>query len=443
MGEPGEPQAFFIVLQNNIDVGSLVGMAVAIVLLLAASAVISASESAIFSIGKKDFEALPDDKTKEVLAKVLAMPKRILATILLTNNLVNVAFVLIMAKILRDIIFLEEGVTKKIIEILIETILLLVFGEVIPKIYATMNNIAVGKKVSPLLLGLKYVFSPAINLMVNMSNFFDRKFKKQNAGVSIDELTHAIEITSDEDAPKEEKEILKSIIKFGNRTAKQIMTSRGDMETITIEDDFDAVKDFVINKGFSRVPVVGENFDDIKGILYTKDLLKHTGKGADFNWQRIVRSPLFIPDRKRIDDLLNEFQEKRIHMAIVVDEFGGTEGLVTMEDILEQVFGEILDEFDEDDISYSQLDDNTYLFSAQTLLTDIIAIAKLDEDVFDQYKDESDTLAGLVMELRGGIPHKGEHIVFNQFEFIIESVTSRKINRIKLKINQQDDHTGK
>ena len=341
MGEPGEPQVFFLVLQNSIDVGYIVSTVVAIVLLLFASAIISGSESAIFSIGKREFEALPDDKSKEALAKVLSMPKRILATVLLSNNLVNVAFVLIMAKFLRDIIFLEEGVAKKIVEILIETILLLVFGEVIPKIYATMNNIAVGKKVAPVLLGLKYIFSPAVNLMVMMSNFFDKNFKRQAAGVSIDELTHAIEITSEEHAPKEEKEILKSIIKFGNRTAKQIMTSRVDMDTIAIDDDFDAVKAFVINKGFSRVPVVGENFDDIKGILYTKDLLKHTAKGADFNWQRIVRSPLFIPDRKRIDDLLEEFQEKRVHMAIVVDEFGGTEGLVTMEDILEQVFGEI------------------------------------------------------------------------------------------------------
>lgn len=407
----------------------------AIILLLGISALISGSESAIYSISNKDIDSIPEGKQKESLSTVLAMPKKILATILLTNNTVNVAFVLIAARFIHHYLRLGE-VSEKVVQIIVETLLLLVFGEVIPKIYATANNVHFGMKVSPILLFLKRIFNPLVSGMVKMSNFFDHRFYKQNKNVSIDELTQAIEITSEEDAPQEEKEILKSIIKFGSLNASQIMTSRTEMETIDVESNSAEVMQFVHEKGFSRVPIHGENMDDIKGILYVKDLLQFADEEEPFEWKRLIRPAMFIPEKKRIDDLLTDFQEKRVHMAIVVDEFGGTEGLVTMEDILEQVFGEIMDEFDEVNINYSKLDESKYIFDAQILLTDVVAITKLGDDIFDKYADEADTLAGLLMEISGSIPKKGEELIHKNLTFIVESASNRKLNRIKLVINE-------
>jgi putative hemolysin len=407
--------------------------------LLAISALISGSESAIFSITNKDVLEIPEGKGKDNLTNVLSTPKKILATILLTNNTVNVAFVVITARIIQTSLNSDGSLNENIlhvIQIAIETMLLLVFGEVIPKIYATANKVEFGLKVSPILLFLKKIFNPLVSGMVKMSNFFDHRFHKQNKNVSIDELTQAIEITSEEHAPQEEKEILKSIIKFGSLSASQIMTSRTEMETIGADSDSNEVMEFVHAKGFSRVPIHGENMDDIKGILYVKDLLKFADDEEPFEWKRLIRPAMFIPEKKRIDDLLTDFQEKRVHMAIVVDEFGGTEGLVTMEDILEQVFGEIMDEFDEVNINYSKLDDSKYIFDAQTLLTDVVAITKLEDDIFEEYADDADTLAGLLMEICGSIPKKGEELTHKNLTFTVESASNRKLNRIKLVINE-------
>ena len=425
----------FFLAPLQIDVLSLVLSLVAIIVLLLFSAIISGSESAIYSISRSEVESLDEGKPKTQLNRVLEMPKRILATILLTNNTVNVAFVLIAARFIERYITLGSDFSKKLVQILAETILLLVFGELIPKIYATANNVSFGVKVSPILLFLSKMLSPVVGIMVRMTTVLDDRFKKQINNVSIDELTHAIDITSDEEAPKEEKEILKSIIKFGSLSASQIMTSRTEIEALDINEVSFNVLRFANEKGFSRVPVIGENMDDVKGIIYVKDLLQHADAEEDFDWKKLIRPALFVPEKKRIDDLLAEFQEKRIHMAIVVDEFGGTEGLVTMEDILEQVFGEIMDEFDEVNINYSKLDEHRFIFDAQTMLMDVCAIAKLDVSIFGKHADEADTLAGLLMEISGSIPVKGEEIKHENLVFTVESANNRKLNRIKLEIN--------
>jgi len=433
-----EPFLQIVLLQ--VDVLNLVLFSIAIVVLLLLSAIISGSESAIFSISRSDIDSLEEGKPKNQLTRVLGMPKKILATILLTNNTVNVAFVLIAARFIERYISLGSDFSKKLVQVLAETLLLLVFGELIPKIYATANNVSFGSRVSPILLFLNRVLSPVVRLMVRMTNFLDTRFKKQNSNVSIDELTHAIDITSDEEAPKEEKEILKSIIKFGNLAASQIMTSRTEVEALDIKETSQDVLSFVNEKGFSRVPVIGENMDDVKGIIYVKDLLQHADAEEEFDWKRLIRPALFVPEKKRIDDLLTEFQEKRVHMAFVVDEFGGTEGLVTMEDILEQVFGEIMDEFDEVNINYSKLDENRFIFDAQTMLTDVCGIAKIDNAIFEAHADEADTLAGLLMEISGSIPIKGEKIYHENLVFTVESANNRKLNRIKLEINETPEH---
>lgn len=434
----GEPFIYLAPLQ--IDVLSLVLSLVAIIVLLLFSAIISGSESAIYSISRAEVESLEEGKLKNQLNRILHMPKRILATILLTNNTVNVAFVLIAARFIERYITLGSDFSKKLVQILAETILLLVFGELIPKIYATANNVNFGVKVSPILLMLNKILSPFVSVMVRMTTFLDNRFKKQLSNVSIDELTHAIDITSDEEAPKEEKEILKSIIKFGNLSASQIMTSRTEIDALDIDNTSRDIMAFVNDKGFSRVPVIGENMDDVKGIVYVKDLLKYADLDEAFEWKKLIRPALFVPEKKRIDDLLAEFQEKRIHMAIVVDEFGGTEGLVTMEDILEQVFGEIMDEFDEVNINYSKLDENRFIFDAQTMLTDVCAIAKLDDSIYGKHADEADTLAGLLMEISGSIPIKGDEIRHQNLIFTVESANNRKLNRIKLEINESDEN---
>ena len=407
----------------------------AIVLLLLLSALVSGSESAIFSTHPNDLEEVKEGKSKTALLSVLGMPKRILATILLSNNALNVAFVLIAARFL-DILLGEEGLSKKLIQISLETLLLLLFGEVIPKIYATVNNVNFGLKVAPFLLFLKKILSPFVNLMVKLTNFFDKRFDNVSNAVSLDELSQAIDITSDLDAPKEEKEILKSIIKFGNLSASQIMTSRTEMEVVDMETRAQEVMTIILDKGYSRMPVYGDNLDDIRGILYAKDLLSFANRDDDFDWQKLMRPALFVHEKKRIDDLFSEFQEKRVHMAIVVDEFGGTEGLITMEDILEQIFGEIMDEFDEVDINYSKLDEKKYIFPAQTMLTDLINIAKLEDDIFEEYMEDADTLAGLLMEIEGAIPKKGTQITYKNLKFMVESATNRKVNRVKLEISE-------
>lgn len=406
----------------------------AIMLLLVCSAIISGSESAIFSTQTSDLESLPDGKPKSALLRVLSMPKRILATILLSNNAINVAFVLIAARFI-DIAMGPNGVGKKFLQIVIETMLLLLFGEVIPKIYATINNVSFGLKVAPLLLFLRKMLSPFVIPMVRLTKFLDKRFDNVQNTVSIDELSQAIDITSDLESPQEEKEILKSIIKFGNLSASQIMTSRTEMQVIEEAYSAQEVMQVILEKGFSRMPVHGENLDDIKGILYVKDLLSYSNREDEFNWHKLIRPAMFIHEKMRIDDLLSEFQDRRVHMAIVVDEFGGTEGLVTMEDILEQIFGEIMDEFDEIDINYSKLDEFKFIFEAQTLLTDVISIAKLEDNIFEDFMEDADTLAGLLMEIEGEIPKKGTLIMHKNLEFTVESADNRKLNRIKLVIH--------
>ena len=291
-------------------------------------------------------------------------------------------------------------------------------------------------------LWLRKITYPISILLVRSTSFIDKKFKRKVDAISVDNLSHAIELTTDETTGKEERRILQGIVNFGNTDVKQIMTSRVDVFSLDITEKFNSVKTQIIEAGFSRIPAYNGNFDKIEGILYVKDLLPHIEKEDDFEWQKLLRPPFFVPENKKIDDLLNEIQEKKIHLAIVVDEYGGTSGITTLEDIIEEIIGDISDEFDDDDITYSKLDNQNFIFEGKTLLKDfyrITDINHIEEEKFEQLKADSDSLAGFVIEQAGRIPIKGEHINFGKFIFIIDAANQRKIITLKVKIPMHEN----
>jgi len=276
-------------------------------------------------------------------------------------------------------------------------------------------------------------------MLVRTTSLIDTKFKKRVDNISVDNLSHALELTTDESTGEEEKRILEGIVNFGNTDVKQIMISRVDVFALEMKEKFSSVKSQIIEAGFSRIPVFNENFDKIEGVLYVKDLLPHIDKGDDFEWQKLVRPPFFVPENKKIDDLLNEIKEKKTHIAIVVDEYGGTSGIATLEDVIEEIVGDISDEFDDDDITYSKLDDNNFIFEGKTLLKDFYRITDANEELFENAKGDSDSIGGIVIEIAGRIPLKGEKVLFENYQFKIESADQRKINTIKVSILPGED----
>jgi putative hemolysin len=408
-----------------------------IILLLGCSAFVSSSENAFFSLNKSQLNEIENlgGRIARCTAHLLARPKYLLATILIVNTLANMAIVMLATVLLLAFWSVSEYYWLGFVcEIIVVTFVLVLFGEVMPKLYAAQNNVKVAKLAAYPLFLLSKLFAPFVFLLVKSSTIIDKRVTKKGHILSVDELTHAIDITNEEDTTKEEKVILKSIVNFGNITVRQIMRQRPDIAAIKSDLTFKQLLLKINDLGYSRMPVYTNNLDNVIGVLNVKDLLPHMHKGDDYNWLVLIRRAFFVPESKKIDDLLKEFQSKRTHLAIVVDEFGGTQGVVTMEDILEEIFGEIHDEFDEDEIFYSRLNDNTYVFEAKTLINDMCKFMDIDAEVFDEVRDEADTVAGMLLELSGEMPKQGDELSYKHFKFTIESADKRRIKRIKVEI---------
>jgi gliding motility-associated protein GldE len=323
-----------------------------------------------------------------------------------------------------------------IINVVVITFLLLFFGEVMPKVYASRNHTTIALfMVYPISL-LEKVFRPVTYLLIFSSSFVKKKTGTRRSNISMVDLSDALELTSDD--PSEDKKILKGIVNFGNINVSAIMCSRTDVTAIDIKWGFDRIVPVIISSGYSRIPVYSVSFDSVKGILYAKDVLPYTNNPGNFKWQALLRPPYFVPETKKINDLLKEFQTRKIHMAVVIDEYGGTSGIVTLEDILEEIVGEITDESDEDQVLYRKIDEKTYIFEAKILLNDFCKVLDIEDDLFDEVRGESETLAGLILELTGEIPQKDQIIRFGNFIFRIESADRRRIKEIRVEINNND-----
>ncbi len=418
---------------------------VAMFLLLIASALISGSEVAYFSLSPTDKEEIEGNQVKaaNIILSLLERPKRLLATILIANNFVNVAIVILST-------YISEGLTpqslsietKLFIQVVVVTFLLLLLGEVIPKVYANRSPLKLASFMAYVIYYLRSMLTPFSSILVSSTNFIDKRIKKKGHNISVDELSHALELTSDEKQQGEDHKILEGIVKFGNTDVKQVMTSRVDTICLDIEKPFKEVVEIILDSGYSRIPAFSDSFDNIKGVLYIKDILPHLQK-EEFDWTKILRKPFFVPENKKIDDLLREFQTMKIHLAIVVDEYGGSSGIISLEDILEEIVGEISDEFDDDDLVYSKLDDHNYVFEGKTALNDMYRVLDIDEELFEEAKGEAETLAGLVLELFGKIPLKGEKTRLNDYLITIEAADKRRVKRVKLTLPITDEEENK
>ena len=411
---------------------------VGLILLLACSAFTSASEIAFFALSLNDLEELKksNKKNDKVILQLREKPDYLLSTLLIFNNLVNVSIVIVASELLYCILGVNiDEVVKFLIDTVLITFIVLLFGENMPKIYASSNPLQFARKAALPLSILGKILYPISWLLVKPTSRVKRLEKHANTSVSMDELSQAFELTSNE--IKEDKEILEGIIKFGNINTVGAMTPRVDVVAISDTASFKEVIDLIINAGYSRIPVYQENIDEIRGILYVKDLLPHIDK-PDFDWRTLIRKPFFVPQTKHINTLLEEFQQNKTHIAVVVDEFGGTAGIITMEDILEEIVGEITDEYDEDEgRMYVQINENTYLFEAKILLNDFFKIKGIQRADFEDSIGEAETLAGLILELKGEIPDQEAEIDFKQYKFTIVSSDKRRIKSIKLSIENQ------
>ncbi len=395
---------------------------------------VSAAEVAMFSLTQKDLSILfKQDATKaNVISKLLQKPKKLLATILVANNFSHIGVVIIFSFVGNSIFsVIESEIIKFILEVILVTFLILLFGEVLPKIYASRNNIQFSKFVANPIYFLDKFLSPISYPMRSISMFLQEKLGKQKSSISVDQLSQALELTSTEDTSTEEQKILEGIVSFGNTDTKQVMSPRIDIFALEINETFAEIYDKIVEKGYSRIPVFRENIDHIEGVLFVKDLIPHINK-KDFDWKALLREPFFVPENKKLDDLLKEFQSKKSHLAIVVDEYGGTSGLVSLEDVIEEIVGDISDEFDDESLNYSQLDDKVFLFEGKTNLKDFYRILEVEEETFENNKGEAETLAGFVLEILGNFPKKGQKIHFSTVSFTIESVDRKRIKQLKV-----------
>ena len=405
---------------NPIDVNVVVAILLVILLLLL-SGFASASEIAFFSLSPTDVESLdPDKSSSDKLIELLRDDsERTLATVLITNNLVNVAVIMLCNYIFGSLFtFGAEWLQFLCVTILL-TFLLLLFGEIIPKVYSRRRPLAFCRKAVKGIMFFRRLFWPIETILLKSGAFAEKVIQKENRQLSVDELEQALELTDKEEI-KDEQSMLQGIIRFGDETAKEIMTSRQDIVDLDIRCSYDTVLKCIVENNYSRIPVYQDNQDNIRGVLYIKDLLPHLSKGSNFRWQSLIRPPYFVPETKKIDDLLRDFQENKVHIAIVVDEFGGTSGIVTLEDILEEIVGEINDEFDEDERNYTKLASNTYLFEGKTLLKDFLKILNLPDDEFDDIEGDADSLAGLLLEIKGDFPAVHEVLIYKDYSLWCE-----------------------
>lgn len=411
-----------------------------LLILLIFSGLVSGSEVAFFSFTHQqivEFNASSDRRHKRI-SILIKHPQRLLATILILNNLINI-FIVTISTVATWTIVGEQGKEGIVIVVLtaVVTILIIFFGEIIPKVYANHNGEAFAKMTSGLILFSYKILRPVSWFLMGISGFIEKRWQKKGYNLSVEEINQALEISVEkEEVSEEEKGILKGIVNFGTLSVKQVMKSRMDITALDIETDFHELMNQINKNGYSRIPIFDETIDKIEGVLYIKDLLSHLDEEEDFKWQELLRPAFFVPESKKIDDLFNDFQEKQVHMAIVIDEYGGTSGLITMEDVIEEIVGEINDEFDDEkDVAYNKLDNNTYVFEGKTSLNDFCKITGNDISLFDSVKGESESLGGLLLEINAKLPNTGEKIQFDRFLFTVVAVDQRRIKRLRIYID--------
>lgn len=425
--EPG--LTFLDTLDTNLLFGSLV-----IVLLLFCSAMISAAEVALFSLSQNDLTKLSQQNpTKsQLVSQLLQKPKKLLATLLLANNFVNIGIVIIFSFLSNSFFAgIVSPIVKFVVEVVLVTFLILLFGEVLPKVYASRNNIKFSARIARPIWLLDQLLSPLSLPMRAVTVYLHKKLGRQKTNISVDQLSQALEMTSSDDTTSDEQKILEGIVSFGNTDTKQVMSPRIDIFALEIEESFAEIYPKIIEKGYSRIPVFRENIDHIEGVLFVKDLIPHIHK-KEFNWNSLLREPFFVPENKKLDDLLKDFQSMKSHLAIVVDEYGGTSGLVSLEDVIEEIVGDISDEFDDENISYSQIDEKNFLFEGKMNLKDFYRIVNVDEEAFDDRKGEAETLAGFILEILGNFPKKGQKIHFSTVTFTVEVVDKKRVKQLKV-----------
>ena len=425
------------------DTGSVIALVLA-ALLLVCSAFASGSEIAVFGLSPSDISELDPDHSDvdRKIVKLREDSERTLATILITNNLVNVSIIMLCNYSLGHIIHFGNARWLEFLCItVILTFLLLLFGEIMPKVYSRQNPLRFCRKVAGGLTRLNKLLKPFSAVLMSSGVLAEKVPLKDNHKLSVGELEHALELT-DKDEIKDEKSMLQGIIRFGDETAKEVMTSRQDVVDLDIRSTYDEVLRSIIDDNYSRIPVYQDNTDNIRGVLYIKDLLPHLSKPANFRWQSLIRPPYFVPETKKIDDLLREFQENKVHMAIVVDEFGGTSGIVTMEDILEEIVGEINDEYDDEEKYFTKLNYNTYIFEGKTLMLDFCKILGTDDEEFAEVEGDADTLAGLLLELKGDFPSIHEKIDYKNYTFEILKIEERRISKVKVVVHPKENEAS-
>jgi putative hemolysin len=428
-----EPSLLF---STNLDANLIIGF-VGIFILLFLSAIVSGAEVALFSLSQQDIDdSLNDNPAKgKIISNLLEKPKKLLATLLVANNFFNIGVVILFAYIGQNIFAnVSSPVFKFTLEVILVTFLILLFGEVLPKVYASRNSIRFAKRVAYPLAFLDKVLSPISLPMRAVTIYFQNKLGKQKSNFSVNQLSQALELTDSEGTSTEEQKILEGIVSFGNTDTKQVMSPRIDIFALEISETFAEIYPKIIETGFSRIPVYRDNIDQIEGVLFVKDLLPHIDK-EEFDWTSLIREAFFVPENKKLDNLLKDFQSLKSHLAIVVDEYGGTSGLVSLEDVIEEIVGDISDEFDDENLNFSQIDENNFLFEGKINLKDFYRIVDVDEDVFEAHKGEAETLAGFILEILGNFPKKDQKVSFENCIFTIETVDKKRVKQIKVTIN--------
>ncbi|WP_243878653.1 gliding motility-associated protein GldE [Winogradskyella pelagia] len=430
-----DPEPSVFILNIVVTDTSFITSIALLIVLLVCSGLISGAEVALFSLTKANIDEGLDNKSvpMKIIADLLKKPKKLLATILVANNFINIAIVLLFAFIGETLFHnISNTLARFLLEVVSATFLILLFGEIIPKIYASRNSIKFSSFMARPLKVLDILFSPLSLPMRYVTLKIQDTLGKKRSNLSVDQLSQALELTSSEDTTQEEQKLLQGIVSFGNTDTKQVMRPRMDLFALDIETSFKSIIADIIDNGYSRIPVYEESIDTIKGVLYVKDLLPHLDK-KDFDWTTLLREPFFVPENKKLDDLMVEFQNKKVHLAVVVDEYGGTSGLVSLEDIIEEIVGDISDEYDDDDLIFTKIDDQNYSFEGKTPLKDVYKIVGLDDEIeeFEAKKGEAETLAGFVLEISGGFPRIGSKINFRNYVFTIEALERKRIKQIK------------
>jgi putative hemolysin len=427
-----------VIASQGISSWLFIGLVIMFILLFF-SAFFSAAENAFFSISNKDLSEINEKNLPgtDKISQLLSKPRILLAGILIGNNFINICFVVFTSLYIDEVFhFNFLPWVEFVVKVILVTFILLIFGEVIPKTYATKFNQQVAVIIAVPMFRYLKIFGFLIYPLANSVAYFDRKFSREEKSLSAEELTHAIDITTSDESEEEEKTILKKLVHFGNTDVKQIMKPRLDVVAIELNAPFSDLLNIVKEHGYSRVPVYYETFDQTEGLIYIKDILPYLNESPKFNWKKLIKPAFFVPESKKIDSLLKEFQEKRIHMAIVVDEYGGKSGIVTMEDVLEEIFGEINDEYDDEANLISKIDKNTYVADAKISIIDLCQFLELPNDAFEEVRGENETLGGLILEINGKIPEKSNKISFGNIDFIIESVDKRRIKKVSILIHE-------